>query len=127
MPHSAPQDPKPGANPPRLRFPRAARIAVRAEFVRALEHGRRASDSRLIVWVIANDLSVVRLGLNVGRRFGHAPARNRFKRLVREAFRLNRAGLPVGYDIVCGPRGRGPANCREAVESLSKLVQRALQ
>ena len=127
MPQPAPQNPNSRLNPVRLRFPRAARILARPDFVRALEHGRRASDSRLAVWIIANDLPGARLGLNVGRRYGDAPDRNHFKRLLREAFRLQRRMLPAGYDIVCAPRGRGPMTCRDAVESLAKLVSRALQ
>lgn len=34
--------------------------------------------------------------------------RNRFKRLVREAFRLNKANLPAGVDLVVVPRAVAP-------------------
>ncbi len=37
-------------------------------------------------------------------RVGRATLRNRMKRRLREAFRLNRAAIPGGWDIVVNPR-----------------------
>ncbi|HLO39574.1 MAG TPA: ribonuclease P protein component [Phycisphaerales bacterium] len=55
-----------------------------------------------------NGLGRYRLGLAIPKKVGSAPRRNRFKRLIREAFRLEQggfAGLPgSGYDIVVGIR-----------------------
>lgn len=49
-----------------------------------------------------------RLGLAVGRGWGKAVVRNRFRRRVREAFRLNRHRLPP-VDLLVMPR-RGTAD-----------------
>lgn len=47
-----------------------------------------------------NGLTSARLGVVVGKRFvRHAVKRNRVKRVVREAFRLARPGLPA-FDLV---------------------------
>ena len=47
-----------------------------------------------------NGLSHARLGLSVSSRVGNAVKRNRIKRLLREAFRLDQHALPHGIDLV---------------------------
>lgn len=51
-----------------------------------------------IVWK-ANGLAHARLGITVTKKFGDAIVRNRFKRLVRECFRLSGKKLTTGIDI----------------------------
>lgn len=55
-----------------------------------------------------NSLPHARLGLSVSRRVGKAVARNRWKRLLREAFRLEQQQLPPGVDLVAIPRAAEP-------------------
>ena len=52
----------------------------------------------------SNDLSFCRLGITVTRRYGKAHERNRFKRLVREVFRIHQTGLAQGWDLHVKPR-----------------------
>ena len=54
--------------------------------------------------ILPNGLGHSRLGIVVGRRHGNAVRRNRMKRLLREAFRLNRGMLSVPCDVVIVPR-----------------------
>ena len=45
-----------------------------------------------------------RLGLSVSKDHGNAVRRGKIKRLLREAFRLERPTLPGGFDLVLIPR-----------------------
>jgi ribonuclease P protein component len=59
-------------------------------------------------WVIVDQMpnrsANTRLGITVTRRYGKAHDRNRFKRLVREAFRLCQNTLKPGLDLNVKPR-----------------------
>ncbi len=106
------------------RFPPRLRIRRHAEFARVMREGRRGGDRRLLLWVLPNGRAYTRLGLVVGRRHGNAVARNRLKRLLREAFRLSRDKLPPGFDIACAPRAGTPLDLPGARESLVRVTRR---
>lgn len=71
-----------------------------------------------------NNLGHSRMGLVVSRKMGNAVRRNRWKRLLREAYRLRRLQLPEGMDMVVIPRkGVQPELCSLA-RSLKVLSSR---
>lgn len=86
------------------RFPRTARMKRSIEFDRVYGARCYASDDVLVLNGCRNELSATRLGLSIGRKVGNAVVRNRWKRLIREAFRLERASLPAGLDLIARPR-----------------------
>ncbi len=64
---------------------------------------KRYNGAFFAIDVRKNNLEVTRVGITVTRRFGDAHRRNRFKRLVREAFRLCQHDLIKGVDLNIRP------------------------
>ncbi len=113
----------------RLRFPRAARVRLRGEIRRAYDRGIRVTNALLVLWGVENGLPFSRIGLIVSRRHGEAVRRNRIRRVLREAYRLSRAALPVGVDYLCAPQPGARielAACRESLERLAAQIARRL-
>ncbi|MDB5351148.1 MAG: rnpA [Planctomycetota bacterium] len=95
------------------------------DFRRAFERRKTASDDILIVYAASNGLPYSRLGISVGKKkVKSAAGRNRIKRTIREAFRLNRVSLPQGVDLVIVPRG-GVVRFDRAMASLPVLARGA--
>ncbi len=99
-------------------FPKSARLRTKADFDRVFADKRTAADKLLLIHGRPS-AEGPRLGLVVSRRVGGAVLRNRWKRLLREAFRLERVGLPA-FDLVCIPR---PAAEPELVLLRRSLVE----
>lgn len=59
-----------------------------------------------VLYYRKNRLGFNRLGITVSKKIGHAFERNRSKRVIREAYRLNEIGLKTGYDLVFVARTR---------------------
>ena len=89
------------------------------------EKGRVFSDSVLVVHVLPRSGEGTRLGISVSKKVGCSPVRNRWKRLIREAFRLNQVNLPAGLDIVARPRKGAAPEFHRIEVSLRRLCQRA--
>jgi len=62
---------------------------------------------QVIVVCLARTTLGHRLGVSVSKDHGRAVRRNKIKRLLREAFRLERAALPANFDLVLIPRQPG--------------------
>lgn len=132
-------------------FPRARRIRRRADFVRIQSGGHRVTTRHLLLLLAPPSPpspregppsaapAPSRLGLVASRKVGGAVARNRAKRLVREAFRrfpelfpehvdivvILRAGAgSLGLeDVLSELRGVAPVLRRRAREALSQAPQ----
>ena len=85
-------------------FPKTFRLLRRSEFRRVYDEGQRRSASLCTVFYRPNGLPHSRLGITTPVRLGNAVHRNRLRRRVREVFRLNRANLPGGWDLLVNPR-----------------------
>jgi ribonuclease P protein component len=106
-------------------FPRSCRLTHDLEFQGV--YGARVKKTRgpLTVFAKPSDRPNHRLGLSI-RKFTTAVARNRLKRLLREAFRLVQDDLPRpsagSYDLVVTARDHNPLTLGEYQQVLLDLV-----
>ena len=103
-------------------FSKKERLLKRKEFQLVFDNGERFGNNQLKIYALSNGNSVSRLGLVVGRKFGNSPRRNRFKRILREAYRLNKNLLSNGVDIVVIPRPGLTELTLNAIEGKFKII-----
>ena len=101
------------AGRPGERFPRAARVRKRADYLAIQNRGRRVSGPHLLLFAR-----------------GGAVLRNRLKRWIRECYRRQRGELPPGLDlvVVARPSAAGAPHdiiCAEMVTLAGRLQPRA--
>jgi ribonuclease P protein component len=86
-------------------FPKTARLLRHADFERVYRDGRRVFSANMtLFWLRRDDAAGPRVGFTVGRVLGGAVVRNRIRRRMREAVRLQLAPLAQPVDIVINPR-----------------------
>lgn len=107
------------------RFRSRERIRLEKEFERVIKKGKKASDERLLVYVLPNGLAWSRLGISVSKRIGNAVQRHYVRRVIREAFRRNKSKLPVGFDLICVAKPAAAELAGTLVESLIFLTGKA--
>jgi len=83
-------------------FPKEVRLRRRSEFLRVQDKGHKVTADCLLCLVLPNGRAdgVTRLGLTVSTKVGPAVVRNRIRRRLRELFRVKKATLPKGLDMV---------------------------
>ncbi len=120
----------PPATAPRATFRPHERIKDPSVFRRAFERRRWESDATLTIYGVENDLNHARLGLSVSKKkIKTAAGRNRIKRLIREAFRLSKAELPIGLDLIVVPKNpsAGFAAIHRSLPSLARALERRMR
>ena len=89
------------------RLPRALRIARSAVFKEAFDGGVKHVGKFMVMWLRSGDDAGLRLGVVASKRtFRRAVDRARAKRMLREAYRLNRFRLVGDCDVILVARHR---------------------
>jgi ribonuclease P protein component len=107
-------------------FPKSAHLLKTAEFDRVFTRRCSMSDSLIVLHVAHALADEPRLGLVVSRKCGNAVKRNRWKRCLREAFRLSRHELPA-FDFVVVPRAGAEPDVAKLQASFLSLSQRLVR
>lgn len=90
---------------PRAKFPPGQRLLRHADFERVYKQGRRHFAAHMTVFYLPRaEATSLRVGFTVSRVLGGAVDRNRMKRRLREAVRLQRPGNFAAVDIVINPK-----------------------
>lgn len=111
----------------RFGFPKEARIKTKSTFDAVFSEGGKGVTRALVMYVRPNPYNRNRLGLVVGKKVGNAVRRNRVRRLIKEAFRLETPSLEQGYDLVCIPRPHGfPAKTQELIPLFRASFERGV-
>ena len=99
----------------------------RSEDFRAVwSSGQYWTHNLFVIWALHNDLPYSRIGIVASRKVGKAVARNRARRLLREAARHLYTNINSGWDIVLVARSKLiEAKTPEMEDALLHLLHRA--
>jgi ribonuclease P protein component len=91
------------------KVPRMARLLRHADFERVYKQGKRHFATHMTVFYLLRAEGVgpsngIRIGFTVGRALGGAVDRNRMKRRLREAVRLQESVPSISVDVVINPK-----------------------
>jgi ribonuclease P protein component len=92
-----------GAHPD-FGLPRAARLLKRPDFENVYQNGQRSFFRHMSIFYLRREQGAPRVGFTVGRALGPAVARNRIRRRLREAVRLQLPQFGQPVDLIFHPK-----------------------
>ena len=84
----------------------AVTVKENYEFRRIYRKGKSAVSPQLVIYCQRNRRGHSRLGVSVSTKLGCAVVRNSVRRRIREIYRLNKAKMLPGYDLIVVARVR---------------------
>jgi len=108
----------------RFSLPACRRIRRERDFTRVIKEGIRFKGDTCSFAYAPNERGFSRLGISVGRKYGSAVKRNRFKRLVREVFRVKKDAFPPVDVVVMPRRTAAPVDLAACAKDFDALLAR---
>ncbi|MGL5347143.1 MAG: ribonuclease P protein component [Peptostreptococcaceae bacterium] len=72
-----------------------------SDFRKVYKHGKSFANRYLVMYILENKSDSSRIGISVSKKVGNAITRNKIRRRIKEAYRLNvDENVKSGYDIV---------------------------
>jgi ribonuclease P protein component len=109
------------------KFPKSARLLTNSHYKYMQRNSSRHFGELIAIDFRQGKSSPPKLGITVSKKFGKAHDRNRFKRVVREAFRELYPFLPQDLEINISPRKSGISLTKQAalteIQSLLLKIQ----
>ncbi|MGB9667739.1 MAG: ribonuclease P protein component [Thermosulfidibacteraceae bacterium] len=103
-------------------FSKKYRLKRKREFEAVYKEGKKKNGKFVVIYYLENELGYPRLGLSVSKKIGKAVTRNRWKRLIREIFRLNKHLFPSWDIVIAVKRGYKPPKYRELEEDIVRTI-----
>lgn len=109
------------------KFPKQIRLRTKKEYQYLTRTGTRIFGNLIVMDYRIGLHSTTKLGITVSKKYGKAHMRNRFKRVIREAYRSSYAEIPPYLEVNIFPRLPATKISRDAIVSelrtlLSKIV-----
>ncbi|MGL5330057.1 MAG: ribonuclease P protein component [Peptostreptococcaceae bacterium] len=84
-----------------MNFIRTQGLKKDSDFRKVYKHGKSYANKHLVMYILDNKSEQSRIGISVSKKVGKAIIRNKVRRRIKEAYRLNiDENIKNGYDIV---------------------------
>lgn len=105
---------------------RKERLRGRERIGQIFEAGTRAASGKVAARGIRNDEAFTRVAAVAGKKIGNAVKRNRMRRRLRAAYRLQKEQIPAGWDVVLVARpGLAEAEWKAVLKDVLTAAARA--
>lgn len=95
-----------------------------SQFTAVYKHSKSTATRFIVMYYKPNKLDYNRVGFSVSKKVGKSVVRNRAKRLIKEAYRLNETSTTHGFDLVFIARVRiVEANFLDIEKSMRRLLK----
>lgn len=98
-----------------------------SDFRKVYQRGKSLADRNLVIYTMKNKSDKSRIGISISKKVGKAHERNRIRRCIKEAYRLNIDDKVLGgYDLVFIARiNAADKDYRELEKSLKYICKKA--